>query len=163
MTLSPVFASASKPGYGPALGLSGLSRLCHLLAADPATAPSGHPLTHRAARDPATYPAARGPATYRAARGPATYQAARGPATHPAAGGPATYPAARRPATRPAGAASADGPVDVPAVYALAGVRPDDVAGCLAAGAAGVAVMGAVMRDPRIVHDYLAALREERQ
>jgi thiamine-phosphate pyrophosphorylase len=78
VTLSPVFASASKPGYGPALGLDGLATLV--------TAHAGT------------------------------------------------------------------------AVYALAGVRPDDVPGCLAAGAHGVAVMGTVMRDPRTVEDYLAAL-----
>lgn len=45
--------------------------------------------------------------------------------------------------------------------YALGGVRPDDVRGCLAAGARGIAVMGPVMRDPRIVPAYLAALDEE--
>ncbi|MGY1811153.1 thiamine phosphate synthase [Blastococcus sp. SYSU D00820] len=45
-----------------------------------------------------------------------------------------------------------------PPVLALGGVRPEDVAGCLAAGAHGVAVMGPVMRDPGIVRDYLRAL-----
>ena len=45
-----------------------------------------------------------------------------------------------------------------PRVYALGGVWPDDVAGCLAAGAHGVAVMGPVMRDPGLVAAYLAAL-----
>ncbi|MQA35899.1 thiamine phosphate synthase, partial [Modestobacter roseus] len=40
----------------------------------------------------------------------------------------------------------------------LGGVRPDDVAGCLAAGAHGVAVMGPVMREPAVVGAYLAAL-----
>jgi thiamine monophosphate synthase len=45
-----------------------------------------------------------------------------------------------------------------PRVYALGGVRPDDVAGCLVAGAHGVAVMGPVMRDPELVAAYLAAL-----
>jgi thiamine-phosphate diphosphorylase len=47
-----------------------------------------------------------------------------------------------------------------PPVYALGGVQPDDVPGCLAAGARGVAVMGAIMRDPHLVPAYLAALRE---
>ncbi|HEU4426164.1 MAG TPA: thiamine phosphate synthase [Pilimelia sp.] len=47
-----------------------------------------------------------------------------------------------------------------PAAYALGGVRPSDVAGCLGAGARGIAVMGPVMRTPRIVEDYLAALEE---
>ncbi len=36
-----------------------------------------------------------------------------------------------------------------PPVYALGGLAPDDVAGCLEAGAVGVAVMGAVMRAER--------------
>ena len=76
--LSPVFATSSKPGYGPALGLDGLARL---------------------------------------------------------------LPGA-------------------PRAYALGGIRPGDVPGCLAAGAYGVAVMGAVMRDPRSVRDYLSALPE---
>ena len=76
--ISPVFATASKPGYGPALGLDGLARLL---------------------------------------RG-------------------------------------------APRAYALGGIRALDVPGCLAAGAYGVAVMGAVMRDPRSARDYVAALRE---
>lgn len=74
VTLSPVFASPSKPGYGPVLGTDGLAALI--------------------------------------------------------GGG-------------------------TPPVYALGGVRPDDVPRCLAAGARGVAVMGAVMRDPAIAKDYL--------
>lgn len=74
--LSPVFPTASKPGYGPAMGLDRLARLI----------------------------------------------------------------------------------LDTPPVYALGGVGVDDVGGCLAAGAYGVAVMGPVMRDPRIVSAYLAAL-----
>jgi thiamine-phosphate pyrophosphorylase len=49
---------------------------------------------------------------------------------------------------------------DAPPVFALAGVRPEDVAGCLAAGAHGVAVMGAVMRDPGLVSAYGEAVRE---
>lgn len=76
--LSPVFATSSKPGYGPALGLDGLARL---------------------------------------------------------------LPGA-------------------PRAYALGGIRPGDVSGCLAAGAYGVAVMGAVMRDPRSVGDYVSALQD---
>lgn len=76
--LSPVFATSSKPGYGPALGLDGLAGL---------------------------------------------------------------VPGA-------------------PRTYALGGIRPGDVSGCLAAGAYGVAVMGAVMRDPQSVRDYVAALGE---
>ncbi|SEL96631.1 thiamine-phosphate pyrophosphorylase [Blastococcus sp. DSM 46786] len=45
-----------------------------------------------------------------------------------------------------------------PPVYALGGIGPDDVAGCLTAGARGVAVMGPVMREPGVVRAYLAAL-----
>ncbi|MGY1727731.1 thiamine phosphate synthase [Geodermatophilus sp. SYSU D01062] len=45
-----------------------------------------------------------------------------------------------------------------PPVLALGGVRPGDVAGCLAAGAHGVAVMGPAMRDPAVVAAYRAAL-----
>ena len=74
--LSPVFPTASKPGYGPALGLDGLAALV---------------------------------------RG-------------------------------------------APPVLALGGMRPDDVAGCRAAGAHGVAVMGPAMRDPSVVRRYLTAL-----
>jgi thiamine-phosphate diphosphorylase len=74
--VSPVFPTASKPGYGPALGTGGLAALL--------------------------------------------------------AGGPPGY--------------------------ALGGVQPDDVAGCLAAGAHGVAVMGPLMRDPALAAGYLAAL-----
>ena len=47
-----------------------------------------------------------------------------------------------------------------PPTYALGGVRPADVIGCLAAGAHGVAVMGPVMRAPALVPAYLAALAE---
>ena len=72
--LSPLAATASKPGYGPALGVAGLAAL----------APLGPP------------------------------------------------------------------------VFALGGVRPEDVAGCRAAGAYGVAVMGPVMQDPSAVARYLA-------
>ena len=68
VTFSPVWVTASKPGYGPAVGLGGLERAC------------------------------------------------------------ATVP-------------------DLP-VYALGGVTPSRVAACREAGAAGVAVMGAVMRAP---------------
>src|SRR4051794_23776499 len=76
-TISPVFATASKPGYGPALGLEGLT----------AVARAG------------------------------------------------------------------------PAAYGLAGITPDDVRGCRAAGAYGIAVMGAIMREPRLVRRYLAELK----
>jgi thiamine-phosphate pyrophosphorylase len=79
-TISPVFPTASKPGYGPALGLDGLAAVA-------------------------------------------------------AAGPPA---------------------------YALGGVSPADVRGCLAAGARGVAVMGALMRDPELTGAYVAELEEVR-
>jgi thiamine monophosphate synthase len=75
-TISPLFATASKPGYGPALGLEGLAALAR----------TGPP------------------------------------------------------------------------AYALAGITPEDVRGCRAAGAHGVAVMGAIMRKPGLVRRYLAEL-----
>jgi thiamine-phosphate pyrophosphorylase len=78
VTVSPVFATASKPGYGPALGLDKLATLCR----------------------------------------------------------------------------------SAPPVYALGGVSVAGAAGCVDAGARGVAVMGAIMRDPNIVAAYLAALPE---
>lgn len=81
ITVSPVFETSSKPGYGPALGLGGLAALC-----------------------------------------------------------------------RP----------DPPA-YALGGVLPEHVRGCLDAGARGVAVMGSIMREPGIVSSYLAYLQEVAQ
>lgn len=61
------------------------------------------------------------------------------------------------PALGPAGLARLA--AGAPPVYALGGVRPEDAAGCLAAGAAGLAVMGPVMRDPSRVTAYLKALR----
>ncbi|RBY88834.1 thiamine phosphate synthase [Blastococcus sp. TF02A-26] len=45
-----------------------------------------------------------------------------------------------------------------PPVYALGGITPADTAGCLRAGAVGIAVMGPVMRDPALVAEHLAAL-----
>jgi thiamine-phosphate pyrophosphorylase len=71
-TFSPVFATPSKPGYGPALGIAGLAAGCRAVA----------------------------------------------------------------------GLASALG------VYALGGITPATAPACLAAGAAGVAVMGSVMQAP---------------
>lgn len=47
----------------------------------------------------------------------------------------------------------------VPA-WALGGIGPEDVAGCLRAGARGVAVMGPIMRDPGSVAAYLSALED---
>jgi thiamine-phosphate pyrophosphorylase len=83
-TFSPVFATTSKPGYGPPLGLDGLA----------------------------------------------------------------------------AGCRAVDGVGSPLAVYALGGIGPRHAGACLAAGAAGVAVMGAVMRadDPRGI--VRAMLRE---
>jgi thiamine-phosphate pyrophosphorylase len=83
-TFSPVFATTSKPGYGPALGIEGLAAGCRAVAA------VGSPL----------------------------------------------------------------------AVYALGGIGPAEAAACLPAGAAGIAVMGMVMRadDPAAV---VTSLREE--
>lgn len=79
VTVSPVFPSASKPGYGPALGTEGLATLTAL----------------------------------------------------------------------------------APPVYALGGIRPEHVPDCRAAGAAGVAVMGTLMRAPELVTAYVGALRGE--
>jgi thiamine monophosphate synthase len=62
------------------------------------------------------------------------------------------------PALGPAGLAALLAGRTGPLVYALGGVRPDDVGACRAAGAYGVAVMGPVMRDPGLVAAYLAAL-----
>lgn len=62
------------------------------------------------------------------------------------------------PALGPAGLAALLAGRAAPPVYALGGVRPDDVGACLAAGAFGIAVMGPVMRDPGLVPAYLAAL-----
>ncbi|MGY2083570.1 thiamine phosphate synthase [Blastococcus sp. SYSU DS0539] len=76
VSLSPIFPTSSKPGYGPALGLDGLAALVP----------------------------------------------------------------------------------EAPPVLALGGVRPEHVPGCLVAGAHGVAVMGAAMREPAVVADHLAAL-----
>lgn len=45
-----------------------------------------------------------------------------------------------------------------PPAYALGGVRPESVPALLAVGAAGVAVMGAVMRRPELVAAYCAHL-----
>jgi thiamine-phosphate diphosphorylase len=66
------------------------------------------------------------------------------------------------PALRPDGFRALVGgaPDPRPPAYALGGVRPPDVAACLRASAHGVAVMGTVMRTPRSVTDYLAALQE---
>jgi thiamine-phosphate diphosphorylase len=77
VTVSPVFPSPSKPGYGPPLGPSGLASLAWVAG---------------------------------------------------------------------------------PLVYALGGVTPDRVAACRSAGAHGIAVMGAVMREPSIVADFLSTL-----
>ncbi|QCN94120.1 thiamine phosphate synthase [Azospirillum argentinense] len=78
VTLSPVFPSPSKPGYGPPLGTEGLRRL------------------------------------------------------------------------------AAEAPLPI---IALGGVESGNIGGCLAAGAAGVAVMGTVMRTPDRLSDLLKALK----
>jgi thiamine-phosphate diphosphorylase len=46
-------------------------------------------------------------------------------------------------------------------VYALGGITPDRVAPCLAAGAHGVAVMGAIMREPSLAAAYLSTLEDQ--
>ncbi|CAA9233901.1 MAG: Thiazole tautomerase TenI [uncultured Blastococcus sp.] len=45
-----------------------------------------------------------------------------------------------------------------PPTWALGGVRPEHVPALTATGAAGVAVMGPVMRDPGLVSNYLSVL-----
>lgn len=45
-------------------------------------------------------------------------------------------------------------------VYALGGIEPGRAAACVEAGASGVAVMGAVMRDPSVVRRLLDELGE---
>jgi thiamine monophosphate synthase len=57
-------------------------------------------------------------------------------------------------------AALLDAAPGAPVAYALGGVRPADVADCRAAGAHGVAVMGALMREPALVPRYLDALED---
>lgn len=47
-----------------------------------------------------------------------------------------------------------------PPAYALGGITPTDVPGCLAAGACGIAVMGPIMRTPGTVPAYLTALQK---
>jgi thiamine-phosphate diphosphorylase len=89
VTLSPIFPTASKPGYGPALGTATLASMIRALVAS---------------------------------------------------------------------SSASRGDRSAPAVYALGGVLPAQVAACLAAGARGVAVMGPVMREPHLVVDYLARL-----
>ncbi|MCU1669263.1 MAG: thiE, partial [Blastococcus sp.] len=72
------------------------------------------------------------------------------------------FPTPSKPGYGPAlGLAGLAGLVDgAPPAWALGGVRPDDVADCLRAGAHGIAVMGPVMRDPRTVPAYLRAVEE---
>jgi len=69
-----------------------------------------------------------------------------------------------RPVLGPSGLAAllTGGPPDAPRppAYALGGVLPEHVASCRAAGARGVAVMGPLMRDPRLVSQYLDVLAE---
>ena len=63
------------------------------------------------------------------------------------------------PALGPAGLASLTASTRSP-VFALGGVTPDRVAPCLAAGAYGVAVMGAIMRDPPLAAAYLSTVED---
>jgi thiamine-phosphate diphosphorylase len=64
------------------------------------------------------------------------------------------------PALGPAGLESLTASAHCP-VYALGGVTPDRVAPCLAAGAHGVAVMGAIMREPSLAAAYLSTLEDK--
>jgi thiamine-phosphate pyrophosphorylase len=67
------------------------------------------------------------------------------------------FPTASKPGYGPALGVAALGGHGLP-VYALGGIGPGNAAACVAAGAAGVAVMGAVMDDPGSVRAILAAL-----
>jgi thiamine-phosphate pyrophosphorylase len=64
------------------------------------------------------------------------------------------------PALGPAGLASLAASAR-PLVYALGGITPDRVAECLAAGAHGVAVMGAIMREPSLAAAYLSTMEDQ--
>jgi len=114
---------------------------------------------HLAAADP--FPQARPPLTGRSCHSPAELERAAAEGCDYATISP-VFATASKPGYGPAlgverlAAAVASGP---PA-YALAGITPEDVRSCLAAGAHGVAVMGAIMRDPALVRRYLAELEE---
>jgi thiamine monophosphate synthase len=115
-TISPVFPSKSKPGYGPPLGLSGLASLCA-----------------------------------EARRAPPCAEARR--VSLCAEARPVSLCAEARPVPPGAGAGLPGDGAGL-AVYALGGVETGDQArACRRAGAAGVAVMGVVMRaaDPAAV------------
>ena len=121
-----------------------------------ASAPAGLPV-HLSAADP--FPATRPPLVGRSchAAGELAQAAAEGcdwVTLSPYA--PTASKPGYGPALGPAGLAALVG--GAPPVLALGGVRPGDVADCLAAGASGIAVMGPAMRDPAVVADYCAAL-----
>ena len=73
------------------------------------------------------------------------------------------FATARSRATAPLPGARRAGPLlaGAPPAYALGGVLPGHVEACLSVGAAGVAVMGPLMREPALAADYLAALGQE--
>jgi thiamine monophosphate synthase len=133
-----------------------------LVVAGPAGAAGGADLVHLAARDP--FPGARPAGVGRSCHSAAELARA-------AAEGAdwVTLSPLRATASKPGHgpALGTDGLAALlrevpgtPPVYALAGVVPDDVAACRAAGAVGVAVMGAVMRDPGLVAAYTETLAE---
>jgi thiamine monophosphate synthase len=118
---------------------------------------AGHAAVHLAAHDP--FPADRPAVVGRSCHSPAEVARAAAEGCDHVFLSP-VFPTPSKPGHGPALgtgglAALAAG---APPAYALGGVRPADVAGCLAAGARGVAVMGPVMRDPSTVRAYLAHL-----
>lgn len=128
-----------------------------LLIAGPAGGAGGGDAVHLAARDP--FPDPRPRLVGRSCHSTAEVARAREEGADLVFLSP-VYPTPSKPgygpALGPAGlAALAAG---APPAFALGGVRPETVTECLAAGAYGVAVMGAAMRDPGLVARYLAQL-----
>ncbi|SDM86459.1 thiamine-phosphate pyrophosphorylase [Geodermatophilus siccatus] len=128
-----------------------------LVTAGPVAGP-GHPAVHLAAAEP--FPDPRPALVGRSCHSAAELAQARTEGCDWAFLSP-VFPTPSKPGYGPA--LGADGFARLrpqgPPAYALGGVLPEHVPELLAAGAAGVAVMGPVMRDPSVVRDYLAALR----
>jgi thiamine-phosphate pyrophosphorylase len=131
-----------------------------LLAGSPLPAPSPVDGVHLAAADP--FPSSRPRFVGRSCHDAASLALAGAQGCDYVTLSPA-FPSASKPGYGPVlgpDGLSALVPPAGPPVYALAGITPDLVPSCLAAGAYGVAVMGAVMRQPSLVTDYLSTLEE---
>lgn len=128
-----------------------------LVVAGPAGSAGGADAVHLAARDP--FPEPRPPLVGRSCHSAAEVAAARAEGCDWVMVSP-VFPTSSKPGYGPAlGPAGLRALVTgAPPAYALGGIGPADVAACLGAGAHGVAVMGAVMRDPGVVPDYVDAL-----